>query len=119
MSHFKVVSRLVSVLIYEKDNDENYSSSCQIFCCGDKGIVFSIIGELFYKVALERIEDLFKELNINVLEGYMRKSHTRLIRMKLKDKIVYGTRGMGEMAGHQMIWVVIQLKTKSETVGNK
>lgn len=86
-----IMPRIYSLVLYDNPDDIDYTSSCQVFVFGERGYMFSIIGKGFYGHFSndKNIDEVFNKLEITSLEGVVKASHLKLLRMVLK-KTSYG-----------------------------
>ena len=61
-------------------------SSCLIFKYGPKGIMWNIVGNGFYTATYDQLKQVYIDLNIQTLEGYISIAHVRLMTRALRDK---------------------------------
>lgn len=108
----KIIPRQYSVVVFDGPDSVNYVSSCQVFRYGDVGCMYTINGGRFYDALADRamLETLMGNMGVSTLEGYVTKSHARLMRIMLRDSATVEIRHTGQMAGHEMVWVVVRLK---------
>jgi len=108
----ETIPRLHSVVIYDDSHPLNYIASCQIFCNGDVGIMFTINGQRFYDALTKPgvLSSLFTSLGIVSLEGYVVPSHARLMKFAARKVADVEEMHMGKMLGHDMIWVKVTNK---------
>lgn len=104
-----VSPRQYSVLIYE-DNTDRYTSSFQVFVIGDRGFMYTLNGHGFYSCFqnIDKINQLFEELNVNSIEGYLTPEHLKVMKRKLKDVISLEEIDIGEINGFPMVWVLVK-----------
>lgn len=110
----ELIPRQYSVILLDTEvSDTNYVASCQLFCYGDRGFIYTINGKDFYKILLmENGADLlFTEANLVSLEGYVQPSHYRLLQRELQ-KASYQIHKIhdGLMAGKKMFWISVTRK---------
>lgn len=108
----EISPRQYSIRIYHKDEPEKYDiASCQVFVYGDKGFIYSLHGPGFYQAFPQVIEEIQK-LGIKSLEGYVSKSHARLLRMQQGLLAQYGCELIlgeeGILDGHPLVWITVQ-----------
>ena len=109
--HFEIAPRQVSVMLYDED-PVNYAASCQVFIYGDRGFMYSITGNRgFYRLWQNPVatKDLFKQLNVRTLEGYVSIAHARLMRAILKNFCLVRFVHEGIMADRPLFWVEVSL----------
>jgi hypothetical protein len=107
---FQVIPRTHSVAVFDEKNPVNYLASCQIAQYGDVGWMFSINGKYFYDAFSQPglAKELMEKVGVKTLEGYVVPSHARLMRIALRDACTVEIKQRGEMAGHEMVWVVVR-----------
>ena len=103
-------------MIYGND-PITYQSSCQVFVYGDKGFMYSINGDGFYKAWIQpgALTSLLQQLGVQSLEGYITKPHARLMRLALRHVGNVVIESHGKMAGHDMAWIKVTDKGDSHS----
>lgn len=107
----EIIPRQASVAIFDRSaaNQINYTASCNVFLYGDVGCMYTINGSQFYAALAEpgQLAALMASLGVKTLEGYVTPAHARLMRAALRRVAHVVIRSEGEMAGHNMVWVVV------------
>lgn len=84
-----------------------------MFVYGDVGCMYTINGSRFYDAIADeqRLSSLMERLGVMSLEGYVTPSHARLMKFALRRVANVTERHTGMMAGHAMVWVVVEVKS--------
>lgn len=100
--------RQFSVRVYEREGDEAYVASVQVFAYGDRAFLYSLQGARFYEATREITEQLDAQ-GFRSIEFYAGKAHARLLRRVLRDSPVWAVTvgAEGLLDGHRLSWVTI------------
>jgi hypothetical protein len=108
-SYFAALPRQYSIMIYG-EHPVAFEASCQVFVCGDRGIMHSITGARFYDHWMQpgEVDKLLAACGVKSLEGYAVEAHARLMARSLRKvaKVSFGA--SGKMAGRSMIWCTVE-----------
>lgn len=82
---YKVLTRRVTLLIFNDNDSVNYTASCQININGVHGTIDTLIGSDFYKFLEKYGYQPFKDLGLIEVSAAVTAAHLRLLRTRLKD----------------------------------
>lgn len=101
----------MSLRVYEKEGDEAYISSVQVFQYGDKAFLYALSGSGFYS-SPALVLDRLLEQGFRTMEFYAGEAHARLLRRVLaregRMEAVVGEEGI--LDGHRLFWITVRRK---------
>lgn len=104
-------ARQLSLRVYEKEGDEAYTSSVQVFRYGDKAFLYALSGPGFYAALPEVLNQLLGQ-GFRTMEFYAGEAHARLLRRVLaregRMEATVGEEGL--LDGHRLFWITVRRK---------
>ena len=72
--------------------------------------MFNINGEMFYRHfgRAGKVSELFEELGVRMLEGYLYPPHAKLMARGLRNSAIVTEVGKGTFEGEEMIWIRVE-----------
>lgn len=108
---------MFSVYLFDEPGQINYPAAFQVFRYGDVGIIYTIQGPKFYDIVTGDAPDggtvfaqIFRELEVTRLQGYVSRAHLVLMRRRFKHLAHVEVLFTGMMNGETMYWVDLQAK---------
>jgi hypothetical protein len=97
---------------------DNYDSVCSLFVYGKKGYVYNVNGGGFY-LGFKEFINTIREYGVETIEGYVVKSHARLIKKECKHLGLEVEFTDPECAyDRTMLWVLIHLSPHLHTASS-
>lgn len=106
---FEISPMTYAVRLYDGRNPDDYRSSFQVFKYGDVGMAFSITGPGFYAMIRSLLPQVFADLQITSLQGYVTPAHRRAMAFLLRGVADVSVLWPGRCAGRDMVWVRVTL----------
>lgn len=108
MAHFEVSSKVTQVRFYEEHPDK-YLACFQLYLDGDRGFLYSLMGDKFYEKFSHLLPEVMKECGIKTIEASVGLAHFRHIKKSLNGIATVEISGEAKVANRDMIWILISI----------
>ena len=104
---YTILEREKTMLLFDRENTINPSSSLQIMQVGDRGMVHSLNGPGFYKLLEGGGLRPFEEMGLRSVYAAVSNPHLSLMRTMLHHRVEIDVQGECLIDRHALNWVLL------------
>ena len=108
MPRYEISPKLFQVRFYDRHPDK-YSACFQMFVDGERGFIYSLIGDGFYLMFPPMLPGIMKDCGVTSIEASTAKTHYEYMKKKLANIATVEIVGNTIVANRDMVWIKIML----------
>lgn len=107
MKWFEVSPKTYQVRFYDKEPDK-YVASFQLFVDGNRGFLYSLMGNNFYESFADQILKVMKNCHLKSIEASVSEAHYNFIKKSLSQWCDVTVVGPAVVSSRDMVWIKIE-----------